>query len=98
MCSWHKKTGKFGGIFLPHIGNYRTYLYEDVLHRMSDALMKYETIDRDQIDDVMNGQPPRPPKEPPAAPTGDKGPGGAGDAADAEDSKDGDVGRPASEH
>ncbi|MBS3785189.1 MAG: ATP-dependent metalloprotease, partial [Gammaproteobacteria bacterium] len=70
----------------------------DILHAMADALMKYETIDRDQIDDVMNGQPPRPPKEPPAAPTGDKGPGGAGDAADAEDGKDGDVGRPASEH
>ncbi|MRH77501.1 ATP-dependent zinc metalloprotease FtsH [Spiribacter sp. C176] len=71
----------------------------DILHAMADALMKYETIDRDQIDDVMNGQPPRPPKEPPAAPTADTGAGGAGDTAKAEDGKDGDVGgRPASEH
>lgn len=71
----------------------------DILHAMADALMKYETIDRDQIDDVMNGQPPRPPKEPPATPTADAGAGGAGDTAKAEDGKDGDVGgRPASEH
>ncbi len=26
---------------------------EDILHAMSDALMKYETIDKDQIDDLM---------------------------------------------
>lgn len=70
----------------------------DILHAMADALMKYETIDRDQIDDVMNGLPPRPPKEPPPAPTADTGEGGAGDPAKTEDGKDGDVGRPASEH
>jgi len=70
----------------------------DILHAMADALMKYETIDRDQIDDVMKGLPPRPPKEPPAAPSADKDQSGAGDAKAAEDGKDGDVGRPASEH
>lgn len=32
------------------------------LHSMTDALMKYETIDRDQIDDVMAGKEPREPK------------------------------------
>ena len=32
------------------------------LHKMTDALMKYETIDRDQIDDVMSGKEPREPK------------------------------------
>jgi len=26
-------------------------------------LMKYETIDADQIDDIMAGKPPRPPKD-----------------------------------
>lgn len=26
----------------------------DILHAMSDALMKYETLDRHQIDDLMN--------------------------------------------
>jgi cell division protease FtsH len=30
---------------------------------MADALIKYETIDRDQIDDVMAGRPPRPPAD-----------------------------------
>lgn len=70
----------------------------DILHAMADALMKYETIDRDQIDDVMKGLPPRPPKEPPAAPSADKDQSESGDAKTAEDGKDGDVGRPASEH
>ncbi len=40
---------------------------------MADALIKYETIDADQIDDIMAGRPPREPadistdSEPPAA-------------------------------
>ena len=34
----------------------------DKLHTMTDALMKYETIDRDQIDDIMAGKEPREPK------------------------------------
>ena len=33
------------------------------LDTMADALIKYETIDRDQIDDVMAGRPPRPPAD-----------------------------------
>ncbi len=33
----------------------------DKLHAMAAALMKYETIDAGQIDDVMAGRPPRPP-------------------------------------
>ncbi len=32
------------------------------LHLMAEALMKYETIDSDQIDDIMAGRVPRPPK------------------------------------
>ncbi len=35
----------------------------DKLELMADALMLYETIDSDQIDDIMGGQPPRPPKD-----------------------------------
>ncbi len=35
----------------------------DKLHTMSEALMKYETIDKEQIDDIMAGKPPRPPKD-----------------------------------
>ncbi len=35
----------------------------DKLHAMSDALMKFETIDSDQIKDIMEGKDPRPPKD-----------------------------------
>ena len=34
----------------------------DKLEMMADALMKYETIDAKQIDDIMEGKPPRPPE------------------------------------
>ncbi len=34
---------------------------EDKLHSMAEALIKYETIDSDQIDDLMEGKTPRPP-------------------------------------
>ena len=34
----------------------------EILHAMSDALMKYETIDKDQIADLMAGKTPQPPK------------------------------------
>jgi cell division protease FtsH len=33
----------------------------DILHTMKDALMKYETIDAPQIDDLMNRRDVRPP-------------------------------------
>jgi cell division protease FtsH len=33
----------------------------DKLHSMAEALIKYETIDSDQIDDIMAGRPPREP-------------------------------------
>ncbi len=35
----------------------------DKLEQMAMALMKYETIDSDQIDDIMNGREPREPKD-----------------------------------
>jgi cell division protease FtsH len=35
----------------------------DKLHAMADALMKFETIDADQISDIMEGRDPRPPKQ-----------------------------------
>ena len=34
----------------------------DILHAMKDALVKYETIDAEQIDDLMNRRDVRPPK------------------------------------
>jgi cell division protease FtsH len=35
--------------------------YLDKLHKMSDALIKYETIDENQIADIMQGRDPQPP-------------------------------------
>ncbi len=35
----------------------------NILHVMADALMKYETIDSDQIDQIMRGETPMPPKD-----------------------------------
>jgi cell division protease FtsH len=35
----------------------------DRLHAMADALIRYETIDREQINDIMEGRPARPPKD-----------------------------------
>ena len=35
----------------------------DKIDAMADALMLYETIDADQIDDIMAGRTPRPPKD-----------------------------------
>jgi cell division protease FtsH len=50
----------------------------DKVEAMTKALLEWETIDADQIDDIMNGLPPRPPKEPgnnkPSAPSGTSGP------------------------
>ncbi|MBR9872310.1 MAG: ATP-dependent zinc metalloprotease FtsH [Gammaproteobacteria bacterium] len=72
------------------------------LDMMAHALMKYETIDRFQIDDIMEGRDPRPPKN-----WGDGGPSAGGTPESAEPapepkgSDDGEqpgVGRPAGEH
>ena len=35
----------------------------DKLHIMAEALIKYETIDSNQIDDIMSGRPPRAPED-----------------------------------
>jgi cell division protease FtsH len=35
----------------------------DILHKMADALMKWETIDKHQIEDLMSGKDPRPPAD-----------------------------------
>jgi cell division protease FtsH len=50
--------------------------YDKQLHLMADALMRYETIDSKQIDQIMNGQEPDPPEgwndsEPPSGGDGD---------------------------
>lgn len=52
----------------------------DKMHAMAKALMEWETIDADQIDDIMAGKPPREPKDwTPRNPS--VGGGGGGDVA-----------------
>ncbi|MGY0193672.1 ATP-dependent zinc metalloprotease FtsH [Leptothrix sp. BB-4] len=43
--------------------------HQDKMHTMARALLDWETIDADQIEDIMNGREPRPPKDwvPPAS-------------------------------
>ncbi|MEO8298290.1 MAG: ATP-dependent zinc metalloprotease FtsH, partial [Burkholderiales bacterium] len=47
---------------------------QDKIHAMANALLEWETIEADQIDDIMDGRPPRPPKD--WAPSASKGGGG----------------------
>ncbi|WP_310462040.1 ATP-dependent zinc metalloprotease FtsH [Sphaerotilus sp.] len=47
---------------------------QDKMHVMAKALLEWETIDADQIEDIMNGRPPKPPKD--WVPSVNKPPGG----------------------
>ncbi|KAG4080846.1 hypothetical protein HA402_010017 [Bradysia odoriphaga] len=53
----------------------------DKVEAMTAALLEWETIDSDQIDDITSGRPPRPPKQPQGSGTGTPPPP-AGLAAD----------------
>ncbi len=68
------------------------------LHKMADALMKYETIDSDQIDDIMSGKPPRDPE----GWDDDVEPKAGGDDASSEDmtkkDSESEIGGPAGQH
>ena len=65
----------------------------DKLHLMADALIKYETIDEEQLKEIMAGKVPRPPRDwdenlsnkPPKAPP-------------AQDAPSGPLGSPAGQH
>ncbi|MBT8122049.1 MAG: ATP-dependent zinc metalloprotease FtsH [Gammaproteobacteria bacterium] len=67
----------------------------DKLHLMAAALMKFETIDSDQIDDIMSGKEPRPPSDWEDSDTQQPPSGGT---ADTGDKKDGKIGGPAGQH
>ncbi|RKQ95795.1 membrane protease FtsH catalytic subunit [Kushneria sinocarnis] len=56
----------------------------DKLDSMAEALVKYETIDTDQIRDIMEGRDPRPPKD-----TNDDDPGGGAHADSTDDASTG---------
>ncbi len=73
--------------------------YEPQLHAMAQALIKYETIDQDQINDIMSGHDVRPPAdwsdhpEPPGSDSGEK----TGVDENSESAK-GEIGGPANQH
>jgi cell division protease FtsH len=72
----------------------------DVLHNMTDALMKYETIDADQIDALMEGKDVPAPKDWTDMDLGDDDDAGSSMSGkkDKQDSGDGTIGGPAGQH
>ncbi len=76
----------------------------DKLELMKDALMEYETIDTDQIDDIMAGKKPRPPADWTDRSDNNSGTGAVNSEQNSKDSKDsksdssGKIGGPAGEH
>ena len=66
----------------------------DKLHAMASALMKYETIDSDQIKDIMEGRDPRPP----SGWDDDSQPGGPSATTGEDKPEDGPIGDPAGQH
>jgi len=73
-----------------------------ILHMMADALIKYETIDAQQIDDIMEGKEPRPPQDwIDHEPEGGSGASSSGSDVEADKSDkagDGKMGDPAESH
>ena len=68
----------------------------DILHAMAEALMKFETIDSDQINDIMERRKPRPPAD---WTDGDEDAGASSKPADDKGRKaEGPIGGTASEH
>jgi cell division protease FtsH len=65
----------------------------DKLHKMAEALIKYETIDESQLKDIMEGREPKPPADWDDSPTGTTG----GKARD-RDKPEAPIGKPASQH
>jgi len=70
----------------------------DILELMKDALMEYETIDTDQIDDIMARKKPRPPAD--WSDSDEPGDGAKPNATEARDDSGqaGPIGDPATEH
>jgi cell division protease FtsH len=66
----------------------------DKLHKMAEALIKYETIDESQLKDIMEGRDPKPPADWDETPTS---PSGGGKSRD-RDKPEAPIGKPASQH
>ena len=58
---------------------------KDKMHAMAKALLEWETIDSEQIDDIMQGRDPRPPKQSGTGGGGGNAPSGSGGPAVATD-------------
>ncbi len=71
----------------------------DTLHLMADALIQYETLDAEQLEEIMAGKMPDPPSEPEDG-SGGEDAGNQEEEAPARDKKDssGPIGGPAQEH
>ncbi len=69
----------------------------DKLHAMADALMKYETLDSDQIKDIMAGRPPREPQDISSTQPPPRVDGSAGADSD-KNRSEGVIGGPARQH
>jgi len=67
------------------------------LHQMADALIRFETIDSDQIGDIMEGRPPRVPQNWDDDDRGRPSPSNASPGA-AQDDADSAIGGTASSH
>ena len=70
----------------------------DILHAMKDALMEYETIDSEQVDDLMARKPVRPPHDWHDGDFGSSSGGSSGQTEGAEKNTGDSVGDPASDH
>jgi len=71
----------------------------NILHAMADALIKYETIDKDQISDLMKGKTPQPPQGWDDSSQGGTGTPDKKDSIDEEKpASEGKIGGPAGEH
>jgi cell division protease FtsH len=71
----------------------------DKLHMMAEALIKYETIDSNQIDDIMQGKEPRPPRDWGRYEGPKAGPGvGSEKSGEKDKPADGAIGGPAGQH
>jgi len=68
----------------------------NLLELMKDALMEYETIDSEQINDIMEGKKPRPPAD--WSDSDEDSSSGASKVDEEEVDKSGPIGGPASEH
>lgn len=71
---------------------------EDILHKMSEALMKYETIDKYQLDDLMDRKPVREPQGWDDTPPPQGGIKNEDETVEGDTKKDSPLGGPAQQH